>query len=93
MCSFRHALAECLVPVRRPGALLRTGAPVITATARLPLSHRIVKRTGRCPRQDSNLRARLRRPVLCPLSYGGYQASDLMRLGEPKLVIDSSRRS
>src|SRR5262249_37949069 len=24
-----------------------------------------------CPRQDSNLRSRLRRPVLSPLSYGG----------------------
>src|SRR5436190_13120257 len=26
---------------------------------------------GWCPRQDSNLRARLRRPLLSPLSYGG----------------------
>src|SRR5262249_18439702 len=24
-----------------------------------------------CPRQDSNLRSRLRRPLLSPLSYGG----------------------
>jgi hypothetical protein len=24
-----------------------------------------------CPRQDSNLRTRLRRPALYPLSYGG----------------------
>ena len=30
------------------------------------------------PRQDSNLRHRLRRPVLYPLSYGGgsYKAGD-----------------
>jgi hypothetical protein len=27
--------------------------------------------TPRCPRQDSNLRFRLRRPALYPLSYGG----------------------
>jgi hypothetical protein len=27
--------------------------------------------TFRCPRQDSNLRTRFRRPVLYPLSYGG----------------------
>ena len=27
---------------------------------------------SRCPRQDSNLRTRLRRPLLSPLSYGGY---------------------
>ena len=26
---------------------------------------------GECPRQDSNLRTRLRRPLLYPLSYGG----------------------
>ena len=25
-----------------------------------------------CPRQDSNLRSRLRRAVLYPLSYGGW---------------------
>ncbi|CAI7976379.1 hypothetical protein FRAHR75_240054 [Frankia sp. Hr75.2] len=28
-----------------------------------------------CPRQDSNLRTRLRRAVLYPLSYGGSRAS------------------
>src|SRR5215472_7319646 len=27
--------------------------------------------SGECPRQDSNLRSRLRRPLLSPLSYGG----------------------
>lgn len=27
-----------------------------------------------CPRQDSNLRTRLRRPLLYPLSYGGVSA-------------------
>jgi len=27
--------------------------------------------TNECPRQDSNLRTRLRRPLLYPLSYGG----------------------
>jgi hypothetical protein len=27
----------------------------------------------RCPRQDSNLRTRFRRPVLYPLSYGGHR--------------------
>ena len=28
----------------------------------------------KCPRQDSNLRTRLRRPLLYPLSYGGVAA-------------------
>ena len=27
------------------------------------------------PQQDSNLRSRLRRPLLSPLSYGGYATS------------------
>jgi CheY-like chemotaxis protein len=30
--------------------------------------------SGSCPRQDSNLRTRLRRPALYPLSYGGSPA-------------------
>ncbi|MDQ1695425.1 MAG: hypothetical protein QOJ03_778, partial [Frankiaceae bacterium] len=30
-----------------------------------------------CPRQDSNLRHRLRRAVLYPLSYGGGQAAEV----------------
>ena len=29
----------------------------------------------RCPRQDSNLRSRFRKPMLYPLSYGSLQAS------------------
>ena len=29
------------------------------------------RRSEGCPRQDSNLRTRLRRPMLYPLSYGG----------------------
>src|SRR5215469_10312528 len=28
-----------------------------------------------CPRQDSNLRSRLRRPLLSPLSYGGSRTA------------------
>ncbi len=32
---------------------------------------------AKCPRQDSNLRTRLRRPMLYPLSYGG----DIAALG------------
>src|SRR5262245_17901098 len=30
---------------------------------------------GGCPRQDSNLRSRLRRPLLSPLSYGGSRTA------------------
>lgn len=33
--------------------------------------------TGECPRQDSNLRTRLRRPLLYPLSYGGVSPCDV----------------
>jgi site-specific DNA recombinase len=35
----------------------------------------IMHSSGRCPRQDSNLRPRLRRAVLYPLSYGGSATS------------------
>ena len=31
----------------------------------------LARRVPECPRQDSNLRIRLRRPTLYPLSYGG----------------------
>lgn len=34
----------------------------------------IVLVEAKCPRQDSNLRTRLRRPLLYPLSYGGVSA-------------------
>ena len=33
--------------------------------------------SGWCPRQDSNLRSRLRRAVLYPLSYGGRTSATL----------------
>ncbi len=38
--------------------------------------------TGECPRQDSNLRTRLRRPLLYPLSYGGVSAAELLARGD-----------
>src|SRR5215468_5432507 len=36
-----------------------------------------------CPRQDSNLRTRLRRAVLYPLSYGGLRTMELYQPGQP----------
>ena len=36
---------------------------------------RKLRRSGPCPRQDSNLRTRLRRPALYPLSYEGANSS------------------
>ena len=41
----------------------------------LPTSERFNHRQGWCPRQDSNLRTRLRRPVLYPLSYEGKKST------------------
>ena len=32
-----------------------------------------------CPRQDSNLRSRLRRPMLYPLSYEGGERKSIAR--------------
>ena len=34
----------------------------------------VVARAKRCPRQESNLRTRFRKPLLYPLSYGGFMA-------------------
>jgi hypothetical protein len=33
-------------------------------------------RLNRCPRQESNLRTRFRKPLLYPLSYGGSRPSE-----------------
>ena len=38
-----------------------------------------------CPRQDSNLRPRLRRAVLYPLSYGGSATKELYQARRPDL--------
>ena len=35
------------------------------------------------PQQDSNLRSRLRRPLLSPLSYGGYATLERVPANEP----------
>src|SRR3954454_10816668 len=44
--------------------------------------------TGECPRQDSNLRTRLRRTLLYPLSYGGVSAAlSVRRRVEPYQLV------
>ena len=45
---------------------------------------------GWCPRQDSNLRTRLRRPALYPLSYGGERAPSLTF--RPELTLTAYAR-
>jgi hypothetical protein len=46
------------------------------ATSSTPGEHDVSQGiTGKRPRQDSNLRTRLRRPALYPLSYGGDATS------------------
>jgi hypothetical protein len=40
-----------------------------------------------CPRQDSNLRFRLRRPALYPLSYGGSRSGDGLPSIHPRAAI------
>jgi hypothetical protein len=49
----------------QPACDLLVAPPAVAAAV-----HEDVGRHGR-PRQDSNLRTRLRRPMLYPLSYGG----------------------
>jgi hypothetical protein len=43
-----------------------------------------------CPRQDSNLRSRLRRPLLSPLSYGGSRTG--ARLPAQRVPASRARR-
>src|SRR3954468_21384297 len=45
--------------------------------------------TGECPRQDSNLRTRLRRPLLYPLSYGGVSGAELVARGDGQNTTSS----
>jgi hypothetical protein len=35
------------------------------------------QRVGECPRQESNLRTRFRKPLLYPLSYGGGEIENI----------------
>jgi hypothetical protein len=46
-----------------------------------------------CPRQDSNLRTRLRRAVLYPLSYGGARRNSTAPGGAPAHIAGRSRGS
>jgi hypothetical protein len=41
---------------------------------------------GRCPREESNLRTRFRKPLLCPLSYEGKR-----KLVYTRIVAGSGR--
>lgn len=48
-----------------------TGIAGIFGAAPRKLARSAIRLMSRRPRQDSNLRSRLRRAVLYPLSYGG----------------------
>src|SRR3954464_13642585 len=53
------------------------------------VSARFLLILGECPRQDSNLRTRLRRPLLYPLSYGGVSAAELLARGDGQNTTSS----
>ena len=57
---------------RVPGPLTGVLAPHCATRGGEPLA------VGTRPRQDSNLRTRLRRPVLYPLSYGGSGSGQII---------------
>ncbi len=59
-------------------------APADTITSRVVAGERpISPGNEERPQQDSNLRSRLRRPLLSPLSYGGYATQERVPVGEP----------
>ena len=65
----RRRAGRCCVPVVYPSRHRRSWLEAGEATA---------QKSGPpawCPRQDSNLRSRLRRAVLYPLSYGGVRTA------------------
>ena len=75
---------EQLDRVRRAGRRGRAGGPRGSRTAHASAGgrsspHRRHRTGRRCPRQDSNLRFRLRRPALYPLSYGGGEGESSNR--------------
>src|SRR3954449_8777243 len=66
---------------RTVGAAHVTTRVTRTQTGNDPTTFPLV--SGWCPRQDSNLRHRLRRAVLYPLSYGGGPVASLAH-GPPR---------
>jgi hypothetical protein len=63
--------AACPQPTRAASKTRDENGPTDDGGATQTIMHS----SGRCPRQDSNLRPRLRRAVLYPLSYGGSATS------------------
>jgi hypothetical protein len=61
------------------GRKIRRASRFRRSEARPKSGQNPIKRSNSCfyqrPQQDSNLRTRLRRPLLYPLSYGGWRIS------------------
>ncbi|CAL2072239.1 hypothetical protein GPN2_22497 [Streptomyces murinus] len=73
--------------MRAPVAYTRTNAK--TPTSASPLMTGSSGTNPRCPRQDSNLRTRLRRPLLYPLSYGGVSVAERCARGDGQNISRS----
>jgi hypothetical protein len=72
-CSLIHS-AYIPGTMTERGIRQHTAACDRTVTETKSAGQRVSACFGRRPRQDSNLRTRLRRPLLYPLSYGGFRA-------------------
>jgi site-specific DNA recombinase len=77
----RHTYAKRSKPATRPNKKLfcrrsstKSASSVAPRSTPSSLCPRFDHRTGQCPRQESNLRTRFRKPLLYPLSYGGLLA-------------------
>jgi hypothetical protein len=69
----RHARTSC-APVRPSGGFerLRPEVSVGACGEEAPAHRQDSLHQVECPRQESNLRTRFRKPLLYPLSYGGF---------------------
>lgn len=69
---YRRWCADSERQQERAGVSETDSRPLLSASALVSALFLLI--CGECPRQDSNLRTRLRRPLLYPLSYGGVSA-------------------
>jgi hypothetical protein len=95
----RRAQGARLCQVKASRSLALPGGPALSTVSRARQLDVVVSSINdshpcrQCPRQDSNLRSRLRRAVLYPLSYGGRgRASTIPAAGGRRALKIATRK-